>query len=150
MPSPFPNLPPNQRGTLHTLRFDAPSLHENPWSDPSELPRDKELNPFLQQTEDDPHDELAELFAKVERSLSRIDGLLSDASAGDTEALAEIQASGIDDIFDAADPQASAAGEAQGASSGISGLLRHTQGRGQQVIKDIDRILEIAQQSGST
>ena len=36
MPSPFPNLPPDQRGTVHTLRLASSALAGNPWGDPSE------------------------------------------------------------------------------------------------------------------
>ena len=36
MPSPFPNLPPHQRGTVHCLRHRSSALVDNPWSDPSE------------------------------------------------------------------------------------------------------------------
>jgi len=107
-----------------------------------ELPRLE--NPFEEAPK--PHEELARLFAKVELSLDRIDKLLYDASAGDTEALKDVGESGIDEILDAAPPGAAAAGPA----SGMSRLLRHTQSRGREVVEDIDRILEIAQKSGST
>lgn len=36
MPHPFPNLPPNQRGTVHTLRIRSEALAGNPWGDPVE------------------------------------------------------------------------------------------------------------------
>lgn len=36
MPTPFPNLPPAQRGTVHALRIDSDALRGNPWGDPSE------------------------------------------------------------------------------------------------------------------
>lgn len=36
MPSPFPNLPPDQRGTVHTLRHTSSALAGNPWDDPTE------------------------------------------------------------------------------------------------------------------
>lgn len=36
MPSPFPNLPPDQRGRLLTLRHDSACLRDNPWHDPHE------------------------------------------------------------------------------------------------------------------
>ena len=34
MPSPFPNLPPERRGTVHRLWFDSKALAGNPWGDP--------------------------------------------------------------------------------------------------------------------
>lgn len=36
MPSPFPNLPPFQRGTLDLQRHSSRVLRDNPWKDPSE------------------------------------------------------------------------------------------------------------------
>ena len=35
MPSPFPNLPPDKRGTVQTLRHDSTCLAKNPWGDPA-------------------------------------------------------------------------------------------------------------------
>jgi len=35
MPGPFPNLPPEQRGTVHRLDHDSVLLRGNPWGDPS-------------------------------------------------------------------------------------------------------------------
>jgi hypothetical protein len=35
MPSPFPHLPPDQRGAVHLLRHDSKALVGNPWGDPS-------------------------------------------------------------------------------------------------------------------
>ena len=35
MPSPFPNLPPERRGTLHRSWFDSDVLSGNPWGDPT-------------------------------------------------------------------------------------------------------------------
>jgi len=36
MPHPFPQLPPEQRGQVHWLRYDSPALADNWWQDPSE------------------------------------------------------------------------------------------------------------------
>ncbi len=36
MPSPFPNLPPAHRGTVHALRVRSAALADNPWGDPVE------------------------------------------------------------------------------------------------------------------
>ncbi len=35
MPSPFPNLPPEQRGTVHTIDLDSQVLRDNPLGDPA-------------------------------------------------------------------------------------------------------------------
>ena len=35
MPSPFPNLPPEQRGTVHTIDLDSQLLRDNPLGDPA-------------------------------------------------------------------------------------------------------------------
>jgi hypothetical protein len=68
-------------------------------------------------------DEMLKLFHNVERNLRKIDSVLTDAGAGDTS-LAEVPDSGLDD------------------------LLRNTRDMSQQVVADINRILEIAQNSG--
>jgi hypothetical protein len=68
--------------------------------------------------------ELKELFGKVENRLREIDRLLSDAGAGDTTALAKVGPSGIDE------------------------LLKTSKQRGEEALKDIDRILEIAREMG--
>ena len=80
------------------------------------------LPPFLQQ-QNDPKQEMAELFKKVERRLNEIDKLLYDAAAGNARLDAQ-------------------------AGSGIAELLQQSQARGQEVVSGIDRILEIAKQSG--
>jgi hypothetical protein len=72
--------------------------------------------------ENDAQKEMRELFAKVERTLRRIDLYLSDAAAGDVPL----------DL-----PE----------ESGLADLLRDTQQRSQRAIRDIDRIMEIASQS---
>lgn len=72
----------------------------------------------------DPQERLRQLFAKVERELEDIDILLSDASAGDTSQLAELDNAGIDD------------------------LLRNSVESGRQVQRDIEEIIDIAQQMG--
>ena len=73
-----------------------------------------------------PQDELTQLFRDVELRLRQIDELLDNASTGDTSGLAEVGESGIDK------------------------LLRRSMEGGQQVVRDIDRILEIAAQNGGT
>ncbi len=65
--------------------------------------------------------ELVELFNKVETRLREMDRLLSDAGAGDTRALKNVGASGIDE------------------------LLKRSKKSGEENLQDIDKILEIAQ-----
>jgi hypothetical protein len=68
--------------------------------------------------------EMQELFKKVELRLREIDRLLTDASAGDREALKA------------------------NADSGMDKLLEGSQQRGREVLQGIDRILELARQLG--
>ena len=35
MPSPFPNLPPEQRGQVRTIDLQSTVLRDNPWGDPT-------------------------------------------------------------------------------------------------------------------
>ncbi len=91
----------------------------------------------------DPQDEMRELFLKVERNLLRMDQYLLDASAGDTSKIDEIESAGIDDLLE----QAGAAAGGVGAS-GVAKVLGVTRKRGDRVLEDIDRILEIAAQTG--
>jgi hypothetical protein len=73
---------------------------------------------------DDMQRELKQLFGKVETKLRQIDRLLSDAGAGDTKALSKVGPSGIDE------------------------LLKSSKKSGEEALKDIDRILEIAREMG--
>jgi hypothetical protein len=66
--------------------------------------------------------EMVELFGRVERRLSQIDRLLTDAGAGDTAKLRDVAASGIDE------------------------LLARSRDEGRRAIEDIDRILDLAHQ----
>ena len=99
------------------------------------------FNPFAERP--DPHDELAELFVKVEKRLLRMGDLLLDASAGDTTALTEVGGAGIDEIL-------ANLPERPGGGGGIGDLLRASEGHGERVLEDIDRILEIAEESGGS
>ena len=74
---------------------------------------------------DDPHVEMTRLMGRVERRLFEIDKLLSKAGAPErgTESLA---GRGIDD------------------ASGTSVLVRRSQDASRSVVRDIDRILELA------
>lgn len=70
-------------------------------------------------------EELTRLFQEVERNLERIDIQLADAGAGEMP---------LTDVED----------------SGLEKLLRDSQDRSEEVLAGIDRILEIAQQMGSS
>lgn len=74
---------------------------------------------------DDLRQEMFRLFREVEQNLVAIDDELASAGAGDI-ALGEV------------------------ADSGLSKLLRSSKEKSDQVVSDIDRILEIVQQMGST
>ncbi|MCP3918684.1 MAG: hypothetical protein GY711_24320 [bacterium] len=94
---------------------------------------------------ENPQEEMTKLFLEVEGRLDKIGDLLLDASAGDTSRLAEIGASGIDEILENLPNQPSGSG-----GSGIASLLRSSSSEGEQVLEGIDRILEIAQQQGGS
>lgn len=68
-------------------------------------------------------EEMKELFHKVERTLKSIDVELADAGAGFAP---------LDEVAD----------------SGLDDLLRSAESNSDQVVSDIDRILEIAEQMG--
>ena len=70
-------------------------------------------------------DEMIELFHKVERRLDEIDRLLYDASTGTRKLEAQQE-------------------------SGIGELLKSSTQKSQEVVRDIDRILEIAAKNGGT
>jgi len=73
---------------------------------------------------DQAQEEILQLFRDIEQNLRKVDVLLSDAGAGDTQGLAEVE------------------------EAGIGRLLEDTRDRSQQVLQDIDRLLEIAQEMG--
>jgi hypothetical protein len=83
------------------------------------------LRPEAAPAASDPQQEMLELFRKVETRLREIDALLVDAGAGDTRRLREAGPAGIDQ------------------------LIRRSLEDGRQNLRDIDRIIEIAQQLGS-
>ena len=106
-------------------------------------PKLEGLNPFAEQ---DPQEEMRRLFKEVELRINRMQDLLLNAAAGDTDALREVSESGIDELFrEQEDPSASA-----GEGGGVAQLLKNSQSHGGQVVQDIDRILEIAAQNGGT
>jgi len=73
---------------------------------------------------DQAQEEMLQLFRDIEQNLRKVDVLLSDAGAGDTSGLADVE------------------------ESGIGRLLEDTRDRSEQVLQDIDRLLEIAEEMG--
>ena len=88
--------------------------------EPTRPPRPSEM-----QAPDSSQEEIKKLFAKVEKSLLRIDRFLSDAAAGE---------------LPLGSPE----------ESGLADLLRETQASSQGAINDIDKILEIASSRSSS
>ncbi|HJO26446.1 MAG TPA: hypothetical protein QF730_04280 [Planctomycetota bacterium] len=96
----------------------------------------------------DPAQEMTLLFGRVERRLRRIDELLMEAGQGSAAALEAVGPSGLDELLPEGEPAAAqSAGGAQ--LSPVARLLAVSRDGGREVLNDIDRILEIAQQSGN-
>ncbi|MDP6368142.1 MAG: hypothetical protein QF615_00935, partial [Planctomycetota bacterium] len=79
--------------------------------------------------------------------------LLMEAGQGDAASLSAVGPSGLDALLpenEAANSETGAAGESAASSKGsaIARLLTESRSGGREVLKDIDRILEIAQESG--
>ncbi|MFT5049024.1 MAG: hypothetical protein ACI8QZ_000413 [Chlamydiales bacterium] len=87
--------------------------------------------------------EMVELFARVERRLRLIDSMLLDASAGDTSALDELAASGIDDLLESA-PETPEGEENQVTCDNVDARLGQSAGQGRQAVQEIDDIITIA------
>jgi len=146
--------------TLAALAIATLSQAALSLDDPNK-PKLGELNPFAEQ---DPQQEMRRLFKEVELRIDRMQSLLLSASAGETDALAELSESGMDDLFREQEGSPSSgstgpSGESTTSASGGSGsggggsvaeLLKNSRSHGGQVVKDIDRILEIAAQNGGT
>lgn len=94
--------------------------------EPQEIPVPIELPALAGESQE----ELLQLFRDIEKNLRRVDVLLSDAGAGDTTSLTEVE------------------------EAGIGRLLENSRETSRQVLADIDRLLEIAaamgQSSGSS
>lgn len=93
----------------------------------------------------DPRAELEELFAKVEKRLQRMSQLLGQASAGDTGALEGLGGAGIDELIRAAEAPPPGA-----APAAVGGLIEATQGHGRELLREIDRVLEIARENAQS
>ena len=104
-----------------------------------EIPEGFDPSPFRREESTSPQDQMIELFHEVERRMSRSTELLFDASKGDVSKLDDLEASGLEDLGQDQDSSARAA---------VAGLLRASKGEGQEVLRAIDEILEIAQNQG--
>jgi len=98
----------------------SPSAFAAQEPEPQEGPTPIELPGLMNEQEQ----EMLQLFREIEQNLRKVDVLLSDAGAGDTTRLAEIE------------------------EAGIGRLLEDSRETSQQVLEDIDRLLEIAQEMG--
>ena len=87
---------------------------------PEEAPTPLELPGQVSEEQE----EMLELFRDIEENLKIVDILLSDAGAGDTSSLKDVK------------------------EAGIGRLLEDSRAKSRQVLSDIDRLLEIAQQMG--
>ena len=101
--------------------FALPALAQDP---PVEI--DGQEPPLIEMPRQSPRDEMTELFVRVEKRLREIDDLLNDAAAGETSALEDVGEAGIED------------------------LIQGSMTRCREVVKDIDKILEIAANNGGT
>ena len=91
-----------------------------------------------------PQQEMAELFQSVERRLGAMGDYLLDAGAGDTGKLAEVGESGLLELLQQGRPNAPQP------TGGVADLLSISKAEGQQALKEMERILEIAQQNGGS
>lgn len=123
---------------------------EEPAQQDGEKAEDKKLdlgqfNPFSKEpaAEASPQQEMIRLFQEVEGRMNKMGSLLFDASKGETEALAEFGASGMDEI--PRDPE----GQSQSGGSGaLADLLNASRSEGASVLEGIDQILKIAKEQG--
>lgn len=107
---------------------ERPVQQEQPAPQEKPVEREKPKLPGALQGQpggDSSKDEMIELFHKVEKRLSEIDKLLYQASAGERALTRQNEA-------------------------GISELLKSSVSKSEQVTRDIDRILEIAAENGSS
>lgn len=92
-------------------------------------------------------EEIAELFAKVERRLRLTDRVLLDASAGDASRLDEIEGSGIEDLLRDLPKSESPKGSKSTSDEcqGVSGSLEQSSSQVRKALSEIDEIIQIAQ-----
>ena len=97
-------------------------LHASSMQEPEPIdgPTPNELPGAMSESQE----EILELFRDIEENLKTVDILLSDAGAGDTSSLSEVK------------------------EAGIGRLLENSRAKSQQILTDIDRLLEIAEEMG--
>lgn len=131
--------------SLALVALAAPAVAQDELTPPAPKPDIDDLLPGGPGAgQADPQKEMAELFQEVERRLHDMGGYLLDAGAGDTSALAGMDASGIEELLKLGRPSQPQP------TGGIADLLAVSRGEGQKVIEGIDRILQLAQQNGGT
>jgi hypothetical protein len=122
---------------------ETPGETQGETQDDPQRPRLQEIRPQLGGSPGgDMQQEIRDLFVRVERNLLRMEDYLLDASAGDTKALKHVDASGIDELLEQAD--------AGTPTQGVAGMLGRSKRHGRQVLDDIDRIIEIANEQGGS
>ena len=102
----------------------AHALQDHDHSDEGRKPPKPDVEQVLNPPAESAQEEIKRLFGEVERKLASVDILLTDAAAGDTTSLEEVEAAGIAD------------------------LLARSLELGNQLQTDIVRILELAEQPG--
>lgn len=96
--------------------------HDHP--DGGDRPRKLDVEQVVNPPAESSQEEIKRLFGEVERRLKSVDVLLTDAAAGDTTSLEEVE------------------------EAGIAELLTRSLELGSQLQADIARILELAEQPG--
>ena len=110
-------------------------------------PQEQDFEDFAPQQ--DAQQEMVELFRRVEKRLRAIDAMLVEASTGDVSKLEEAGSSGIDELLRDL-PEAPQSSGGSGGGSGLSGALNQSQGQGEQLMREIDEIIRIAESMPSS
>ncbi len=132
-----------------TTSLQEPGPQEPTQEDDEKAQDDKldlgQFNPFSKEpaAEASPQQEMIRLFQEVEGRMNKMGSLLFDASKGETEALAKVGASGMDEI--PRDPQDQSQSNGGGA---LADLLNASRSEGASVLEGIDQILKIAKEQG--
>lgn len=110
---------------------------------PQDIEGDDEINPFAAPQAASPQAQMIELFHSVERRLDNATVLLFDASKGDTSKLEDLAASGIEELLRDAPKRPT------GSNAALASLLHASKSEGDNILKDIDKIIELANQQGN-
>jgi hypothetical protein len=123
----------------------APLASATPLQDGGDGEEPVEINPFNRSAQQavSPQQEMIELFHSVERRLNNATGLLFDASKGDVSKLEDLAASGIEELLRDAPKRPT------GANAALASLLHASKSEGDNVLEDIDKIIELANQQGN-